>query len=141
MNMNEFKEIIKKDLNKIGVDMEEKEHHIFFSAELCNRTPGDYFFADVKGFHYVPIDDRGNIQPETLYQNLDDCLFTLYWIITANLSIKYARIKQKPGEDWRRIMFPKRLELLRMLGEQYYARGRCVINEILENNPYNDALF
>ena len=140
MNMNEFKTIIKNDLKKIDVDIA-KENGIYFSEKLGNHASGDYFFVDSKGFHYVSIDDRGNVEPEAVYRDLDDILFILYWGITSNLAIEYASINQKAGQDWRRALFSKQLELLQILGESYYTKGKYKIEEVLKNNPYNDTSF
>ena len=63
------------------------------------------------------------------------------WGITANLAIEYASINQKAGQDWRRALFPKQLELLQILGESYYTKGKHKIEEVLKNNPYNDTSF
>lgn len=140
MNTSQLKDVIKKDLTKINVDIE-AETTISFSATLGNRSPGDYIFADKQGFHFVSIGDRGKIEAETTYHNLDDILFAVYWLITSRLSVVFAKENRKQGEDWRRKMFPKRLELLKMLGDIYYLKGQVKINQILEENPYNDELF
>lgn len=140
MDMNTLKETIQHDLHKIGVNLED-EKGIYFSEQLGNHAPGDYFFVNDKGFHCVSIDDRGNIEPEVTYHNAEDLLFVLYWGITADLAIEYARLNQMPGKDWRRIMFAKRLDLLQALGEPYYSKGKHAIDEVLANSPYNDALF
>ena len=108
--MNEFKTIIKNDLKKIDVDIA-KENGIYFSEKLGNHASGDYFFVDSKGFHYVSIDDRGNVEPEAVYRDLDDILFILYWGITANLAIEYASINQKAtANSWRIILYQRKVQ-------------------------------
>ena len=140
MDMNTLKETVQHDLHKIGVSIGD-EKGIYFSEQLGCHAPGDYFFVNDKGFHCVSIDDRGNIEPEVTYRDAEGILFALYWGITANLAVEYARLHQKSGEDWRRTMFAKQLELLQVLGEPYYIKGKHAIDEVLANSPYNDALF
>lgn len=140
MNTDQLKDIIKKDLTKISVDIE-AETTICFSATLGNHSPGDYVFADEWGFHFVSIGDRGKIEGETTYQNLDDILFAVYWLITSRLSVAFAKENREVGTDWRRKMFSKRLELLKTLGDIYYLRGQAKIDQVLVENPYNDGLF
>lgn len=140
MNTDQLKDIIKKDLTKISVDIE-AETTICFSATLGNHAPGDYVFADERGFHFVSIGDRGKLEGDTTYQNLDDILFAVYWLITFRLSVAFAKENIEAGKDWRRKMFPKHLELLKTLGDIYYLRGQAKIDQILAENPYNDELF
>ena len=57
------------------------------------------------------------------------------------MSIAYAKEHMKSGEDWRRLMFRKQLELLKNLGEEYHMRGQKAIKNILQENPYDDTFL
>ncbi len=57
------------------------------------------------------------------------------------MSIDYAAKNKIEGKDWRRIIFTKQLELLSNINEKYYQLGEKMLDEILENNPYNDELL
>lgn len=140
MNLNRFEEVVKKDLERINVDIS-KEKTIIFSETLGNHAPGDYYFANEEGYHAVSVGDRGQIEAETFYPNLEDVLFAIYDMITFRISVEYAKTNKKPGEDWRKCVFSKQLDLLRNIDEKYYTKGKNEINEILRKNPYNDSIF
>lgn len=143
MKIEDIEMRIKDDLRKIGVDIEaEKEKGLIcFSKTLGNHAPGNYVYVDGDYFYLTSIGDRGEIEERVKSPKVEDVLYEIYWGITARVSIEYARVNKKEGQDWRRIMFPKRLELLKLIGEQYYLKGKKEIENTLAENPYNDKLL
>ena len=49
-------------------------------------------------------------------------------------------INREKGKDWRRILFAKQLEMLRIIGNRFYIKRSNEIQEILKSNPYNDNI-
>ncbi len=138
MTTKQLKEIARSDLQKIGVDIEQIRS-IFFSENPGMNKAGSYYYADSRGFYCTGVGDRGRSIPEKKFRSLEDTLFDIYWYITFLVSTDYAVRNKIPGQDWRRPMFSKRLELLKTLGDPYYLRGMKEIEVILANSPYRDS--
>lgn len=113
--------------------------HFFEGYE--NSEPGIYVFYDGICYHWVSVGDRGGIDEKIDSEYIDDIIFKVVWGITSSISTEYARNNKVKGKDWRRTMFPKRLELLKQIDIDYYKKGEEIINNILKNNPYNDKLL
>lgn len=143
MKIEDIETIVKSDLEKIGINLndEKEKGSICFSKTLGNHAPGNYVYIDEDWFYLVSIGDRGKIEERVKSQKVEDVLYEIYWGITARISTEYAKINKKKGTDWRRIMLPKRLELLQLMGTQYYLKGKKEVEKILIDNPYNDELL
>ena len=102
---------------------------------------GMYVFFDNDGYHLDTVGDRGGITQQKVMKNLDDLYFEMCWFFCSSISTQYARKNRIKGKDWRRIMFPKRIQLLNQANPNFALKGKMKIDEILENNPYDDALF
>lgn len=140
MNMQQFTEIIKNDLEKINVNIESLTT-ICISTKCSNLPAISYYFVDDHGYHCITNGDRGKMEEEFTCTELEDILYKLYEDITTTMSIAYAKEHRKSGEDWRRLMFRKQLELLKNLGEEYHMRCQKAIKNILQENPYDDTFL
>ena len=72
---------------------------------------------------------------------MNDIIELTYWIASIgirSLSIAYEVSNRVEGQDFRRIMFLKRLELFAVLGDDYKKMAEKGILELLCDYPYND---
>jgi len=56
------------------------------------------------------------------------------------MSLKYATKYKKSNQDFRRVLFNKKLEMLGLLGNEYRRKGEIEIDEILQIAPYDDNM-
>lgn len=110
---------------------------ICFSEILPLNYEGIYCFSDKRGYHYCCI-ERGEI---TL-NNITNSLFEItYWITKSfifNMASDFEAKNRVEGQDPRRIIFRKEIELFEAAGENYRKRVEIDINEILKIAPYNE---
>ena len=52
----------------------------------------------------------------------------------------YAKKNWKEGEDFRRELFRKEIEIYSLFGDEYERKKRNEIEKILKRNPYSDNL-
>lgn len=141
MTTEELKEVVQRDLDKIGASLD--KYAIFFCNNTLQHLPGSYYSVENDVFYCTEIGDRGKIYPKQAFPGMEDALFKIYYHITQSMAISYAvkHSDEHKGQDQRRIWFPKLLELLKQIGEPYYIRGRKRIEETLRNAPYNDEPY
>lgn len=134
MTIDELKKIIKNDLRKIKIclDNEEKNKRIYFG----NRVYGDYnIYIDDKTFNLIIKLDRG----ETKKISSDKCkdiLYELYEHYSFNIASNYERKHRMLNQDFRIILFDKELKLLKKIDDYYYQVKKKKIDDILINYPY-----
>lgn len=145
LNLQEIEKKMKEMFFLIdkGVDEEYrvKNNSLFFQQSNENYLPGTYVYVDEKGYHIDYVGDRGGIVDKKIYTAIEDLFFQLCWEKVTSISIEFASKNREAGKDWRRIIFKKRLELLKILNNNYYEKGKEIINSILSENPYNDTLL
>ena len=137
-----IQKIVLNDLNKI-LDEEiirNNLKNIHFDYGEGGYEPGNYVYEDNGLYHYVGVGDRGDIEISKESKNVDEVLYEIYSDITFKEATKYAMINRKKGKDWRRILFAKQLEMLRIIGNRFYIKRSNAIQEILKSNPYNDNI-
>lgn len=137
---------IRKLFNNINNGVEEEYrimdmNSMFFEESNPAKAPGIYVYADSIGYHLDIVGDRGGIVEERTINNLEDLYFELCWTHSSSISTLYAGKNRIKGRDWRRIMFAKRIQLLEKINSDFAKRGKTLIDEILENAPYNDKLL
>ena len=125
-----IQQIVLNDLNKI------------FDEEIIGNNLKnirfDYGDGGYEPGNYVYEDNGIEISKES--KNVDEVLYEIYRDITFKEATKYAMINREKGKDWRRILFAKQLEMLRIIGNRFYIKRSNEIQEILKSNPYNDNI-
>ena len=131
----EICEGVEDEFQTMGID------DIYFQESTPNGRPGAYVFPDEKGYHLDSVGERGGIIEQRLFNNFSDICFELCWSLCSSISIKYASKNRIKGEDWRRVIFPKSIQLLGKISLEFAERGQAEIDKILEENPYDDELL
>ena len=141
MTMAQLEARIESDLQRIGYSLKDKtiSSQFWLSETLGTRAPGSYAYVADDGIHYVCIGDRGERRGHDVYADLAEFLYRWYSAIVWLIAYKYACQQRTPGQDIRRLLFARELELLKQLGENYYQRKKAEIDQILIDAPYNDA--
>ena len=137
--MTDLQNTVKKDLLRIGIDLEKESIGISFDYnEMAFNTSYNIFvFEDNKGYHLYVLGDRSD-GTDSVYKNRKELLYQLYKQITFTLSAKYTTEYKSNHEDdkteWRLIMFKKQLELLEVLGTEYKQKRELEISNLLRQN-------
>ena len=88
-------------------------------------------------YHYVVV-ERG---AEVLRESTSDPNELLYWIfegVTFSMACAYELAHRIPGQDFRRLMFSKQVELLSSIDPDMARRGKDEIAKTLRNAPFDD---
>ncbi|CAN5372473.1 hypothetical protein BH10ACI2_BH10ACI2_15130 [soil metagenome] len=88
-------------------------------------------------FHYV-VTERGS---EFERRTTDDINEILYWLVndlTFWMSVEYELKHRMPGQDFRRVMFDHRIEIMKKARREFADRLEGEIAETLSNNPFLD---
>jgi len=111
----------------------------YFAESTPQNYPGDFCYSDGEYYYYGAIGDRGE---KTI--NKTSTLFEVaYYIFEFQTSVMAFRYEDKhriPGQPRRSIAFPKKLELMAIIGEEYKIRAEREIKDILKENPYVDDI-
>lgn len=122
-------------LENIGVDR--KLINTNFSIGTPNSIEGTYAFSDGEKYHYL-FTEKGSVKFHKTTSSLMEITYWILDIVIFEFSMKYATDNRKEGEDFRRKLFDKEIEIWSLFGEYYYKRKKNELEEILKNNPYVD---
>ena len=93
---------------------------------------------DNKGSHYV-IWERGREHERRTTEELDELLYWLMKDIVFRMASDYELHHRIPNQDFRRLLFNTKLNLLKRINADFYNRGKDEIDKILIDAPYNDT--
>lgn len=113
---------------------------IYFCFGNANSEEGTYIFSDLEGYHYL-FTEKGHIskheitreESQIAYFVLEECIF--------NIALQYATQNRKSGEDFRRNLFKKELDIWKNIDEDGYNMKISEIKHILKENPYDDSIY
>ena len=112
----------------------------FYFAETTPRNyPGDFCYSDGEYYYYGSIGDRG----EKTINKTSELFEIAYYIFKFQISTMAFRYEDKhriPGQPLRSIAFPKQLELMAIIGEEFRNKAEREINDILKEHPYNNDI-
>lgn len=92
--------------------------------------------VDSRGYHYVVV-ERGTELERMTTGDLDELLYRVFRSVASDLSRSARRVK---GEDSRRQIFRRRVELLAKLDPKWAERCAEELRKIVEENPFNDSV-
>jgi Immunity protein 63 len=93
--------------------------------------------VDSRGYHLVTV-ERGEELERITTKDLDDLLYHIFENVTSSLAGEYELAHRIKGQDFRRIYFQKRFELLSQLSPRWGERGRQKIQDTLRASPFDD---
>lgn len=114
----------------------------FLEVHAIFRTsPADDGSAHVEyngeAYHYVST-ERGRENERRIASSEDEILYWLLSDIVFDLSCTFEAKHRVKGQSFRRVLFAKELELMRLLSPKWEARKHSEINAILAKAPYDD---
>lgn len=131
--LSEYNKVI-PFMEKDGISM---PLSIFFCENTVRDSQGEFCFADENGYHYRVI-ERGTLYRDDITQNFSEIT---YWAIEGEVAWASAIYEAKnriPNQDFRRVMFAKRLQYLESIDPEYAQRARAEIGAILNKAPFID---
>jgi hypothetical protein len=100
------------------------------------RAAVTYVYSRSDGYHCDDIDERGRILSYAT-QNLFDICYYVLEISLTSICWDYSIMKNN-GVSSRPIAFDKKIEYMRIIGEEYAERCKENIEKILETAPYTE---
>lgn len=110
---------------------------INFSVGTDTSPEGTYIYAQNDKYHVV-FTEKGKIRTHKELDTEEETLWNVLDVILFDIAMEYAIRNQVQGQDFRRILFTKEIELYSQFGDNYKTRKIKEINEILQKNPYYD---
>lgn len=90
-----------------------------------------------EAYHYV-VSGRGTEFSRDTTEELDTLLYWIFRDITSEMSAHFELRHRKPGEDFRRQMFEKQIELLKILSSDWASEAAADHREILMRHPFSN---
>jgi len=139
LTTSELKIYIENLFDKLRPFKEEKSCYALFDIKFSEGTKmsGDFCYSDGQHYYYGGMDDRGKVTSEE-FDNLFDLTYAIFEFQTQGLAFDYARNHRVAQHDPRRIAFPRQIELIRIIGEEYAQKLEQEIEGILKEYPYRD---
>jgi hypothetical protein len=105
-----------------------------------SRDDGGYVYAVEDGGYVFAARERGQEHGRRETDSLDELLFWCLDSVVMAMASEWEVAHRRAGEDARRQLFARRLELMAALDEAWAPRLRAQLERVLERNPYDDAL-
>jgi len=103
----------------------------------CEGSARPHIELDDRGYHYV-VSERGQELQRITTWNLDTLLGHIFDSVSFGMAAKYELHHRIQGQDSRRLLWKRQLELLRILSPEWAALRSSEIDDILQKHPYND---
>ena len=113
---------------------------VYFANGTPNNIEGNYCYSNEYGYHYC-FTERGVV---TMHKTTQDLFEISFWVIKGqifSMALEYELKNRIKGQDPRRLLFKKELQLFDLIGEDYRKQAEIDIHEILKTHPYRDELF
>ena len=108
-----------------------------FRENVPTDNEGEFCFTDFDRYHFRAL-ERGVILRDNTTQSLSEIT---YWAIKNDVSEASAIYESKnriPNQDFRRVMFAKRLHYFEAIGTEYAQIACAEIGIILKKAPFQD---
>jgi hypothetical protein len=108
-----------------------------FRKNTFHDTQGEFCFTDNDVYHFVVL-ERGKLYRDDITKSIFEIT---YWAIKGEISEASAIYEAKnriQNQDFRRIMFTRRLQYFESIGPEYAQCARSEIDIILSKAPYQD---
>lgn len=86
------------------------------------------------GYHYVIL-EKGQEIKHQVTKNLDELLYWTFKDITFEMACDYEVRNRIEGQDFRRLLFNKQLELINLISEEFSRLLKTEIEVILKRAP------
>ncbi|MEO7359019.1 MAG: Imm63 family immunity protein [Gemmatimonadaceae bacterium] len=131
----------------------ELEHRVKVLGVGIGATPNDlptfgysrdggypHVEVDAHHYHYITV-ERGQELTHIITDDLDELLWHVFQNVAATLATKFELKHRIAGQDFRRLMFAKRIELLGALSPVWAERERAYVEALLLKHPYDASKY
>ena len=95
--------------------------------------------VEVSDAYFFVVCERGSELERRRTEDFNELLFWIFSSVTFSLAVRWEVSHRRDGEDPRRQMFAKQIELLEILSPPWAAREAQDHRRILLRHPFNDA--
>jgi len=128
--MKQLKKNYKSHCSKLGVKAELRTTRSDSGAPHVEKIED--------AFHWIVTERGSEFQRKTTTSRHE----IEYWLISgvvSALSIRYEVKNRIKGQDFRRLMFKKRIELMNLISTEWAIKLENEIKNILKEHPYKDG--
>jgi hypothetical protein len=93
--------------------------------------------VDSRGYHFV-VEERGQELSRVTTEDLDELLYQVFQAVTHMLASDYESRHRIEGQDSRRLLFHRQVELLSRLSARWAERQAEEHRRILADHPFDD---
>lgn len=104
---------------------------------LSEQSGRPHIDVDAHGYHYIHA-ERGSEFARMTTQDLDELLYTALSGATFWMGVRYELRHRVVGQDCRRVMFQRQIELLTAVSPAWAQRRSAEIAGILSEHPLDD---
>jgi len=90
------------------------------------------------GVYQWVVTERGSEWERRETRDPQELLYWLVYDVVCSLATQYEFDHREPGQDFRRIMFAKQVELMESLDPKWADRTKAYIQTVLLDNPFVD---
>jgi Immunity protein 63 len=108
----------------------------FGSSDQAGRP---HIEVDERRYHFV-VCERGTELERRTSSSDEEVVFWACESIASALATEYELRHRVPGQDFRRLYFARRVQLMRAVNPAWEQRERGQIERILQKHPYRDDL-
>ena len=93
--------------------------------------------VDQRGLHFVVV-ERGQERERRTTNDPSELAYWIFDTVTFSMAVKFELHHRNEGEDFRRILFSKREELLAQLDSSWRSRLQAYLSQVLKRAPFDD---
>lgn len=134
-NINDLQRQFDMLVAKIGI---QPESIIFHTSPVGDGTP--YISFENGKYNYI-WSERGYEFSRKVTSSIDELLYWIIYDFVHAIAVDYEVSSRISGKDSRRIYFPKIVELMRKINENWGLKAQSHLDDILMNSPYEDSLY
>lgn len=135
--MNEKIDYIKKEVSLLGRIIDAPRHLLLVSEEP--RSDGSPYFEINGDQIFVVSSERGLELYRKFVPSVDEAVFIIIERAVTRMALNYEINNRVDGQDFRRIYFGKKVELMGLIDKVWADRVLEDINFILSMSPYADG--
>lgn len=128
---------IKKNFLEVCKKINAPQNLVFYNTSPSNWG-GAHIKIDKKGYHYIGT-ERGKEIEHKITNDSDELLYWLLDEVIFSMASEFELSHRIEGQDFRRILFAKSLELFELAGNpKWVEMYKKEVANVLKKNPFSD---
>ena len=137
LSFEELKELVFTLGRKIGLEDDSKLYPMFSKRAIPFGEGGTVYIAGNK-YHYV-VQDHGRTGEQYESTDVNDILYPVFKDIVWPMSVASEKKYFSDNVDFRRLLWKKQLELLKVVNPDFAAKYLKEIKVVLKDHPFDDG--